>query len=133
MLDRLDAYFRTQTDALNLRAQRSQLLASNIANADTPHYKAVDLDFAGALRRAQGGLADGRLSLAATAPGHGDAADRSPARVLYRNPTQPSIDGNTVEVDKELSEFSDNAIRYQADLMFLNSRIRNLLTAIQGQ
>jgi flagellar basal-body rod protein FlgB len=133
MLNGLDAHFAGPLQALNLRAQRSEVLASNIANADTPNYKARDFDFAAALSGASGTTQ--RVALARTSVRHlGGAAGLAPGVTLqYRVPIQPSIDGNTVEMDTELAQFSDNALRMQADLAFMSDRIRSLLTAIQGQ
>ncbi len=117
MVDRLDEMFRFQTEALKLRSQRQELLASNIANADTPNYKAVDFDFARALSQA----ASARAGEQPAAP-----------NVLYRQPTQPSLDGNTVEMDVERAQFADNTVRYEATLRFLNAQIKLMLSAIQG-
>ena len=133
MLNGIDAYLAGPLQALNLRAYRTEVLASNIANADTPNYKARDFDFAAALSGAIG--ARERVALARTSARHlGGAAGHAPAAALqYRVPVQPSIDGNTVEMDTELSQFSDNALRMQADLTFMSARLRDLQTAIQGQ
>lgn len=132
MFNGLDAHFADQLRALNLRAWRSEVLASNIANADTPNYKARDFDFAGALRQALG--APQRIALARTAERHlsGTRGSQPPVALQYRIPVQPSIDGNTVELDTELGQFSDNALRMQAELTFMSNRIRNLVAAIQG-
>lgn len=131
MLTGLDKALQFHTDALVLRGQRQQVLAGNIANADTPNYKAVDMDFAAALTRADSrhsglgmAVSDSR-HLASAAPG-------LPAAVLYRTPMQPSVDGNTVDMDVERAAFAENASRYEASFTFLNTRIRTLLTAIQG-
>lgn len=132
MLDRIDNHIAPNLRALNLRAFRSEVLAGNIANADTPHYQARDFDFRAAMR---GALAASGVGMARTAPAHleplGTAAGMP--RLQFRAPTQPSIDGNTVELDAEVSRFSDNAIRYQAALTFMNSRISGLRTALTGQ
>lgn len=120
-------------DALNLRAYRQQLLASNIANADTPNYKAQDIDFAKELQRAQG-MQAGRLAMNATAPGHlqatGGAYGTQP---LYRNPMQPSIDGNTVEMDVERAQFTDNAIHYQFLVDAMRGHFKEMLSAVSAQ
>jgi flagellar basal-body rod protein FlgB len=133
MLNGLDAHLAAPLQALNLRAHRSEVLASNIANADTPNYKARDFDFAAALSGAIG--ATQSLALARTSVRHlsGAAGLALGVALQYRVPIQPSIDGNTVEMDTELAQFSDNALRMQADLAFMSDRIRSLLTAIQGQ
>ncbi len=133
MLNGIDAYLAGPLQALDLRAHRTEVLASNIANADTPNYKARDFDFAAALSGAMG--ARERIALARSSARHlGGAAQQAPVAALqYRVPVQPSIDGNTVELDTELSQFSDNALRMQADLSFMSARLRDLQTAIQGQ
>lgn len=123
-----------------LRARRMELLAANIANADTPGYKARDIDFAAAMRRADGQARAPGLRLthpkhlaasARVAGGAGSVLREAP--VLYRIPLQPSMDGNTVESHREHAAFMDNAVRYQASLNFLDGRIRGLRTAIRGQ
>jgi flagellar basal-body rod protein FlgB len=138
MMGKLDDYLRFNEAALSLRSQRQQLLASNIANADTPQYKARDIDFANAL---QGVMARGAApagTLVATAPAHlGAAAPSSDVlpdgtAVLYRTPAQGSVDGNTVDMDVERNQFADNAIRYEAGITMINQQIRGLLAAIQG-
>ena len=138
MIGKLDDYMRYNETALSLRAQRQQLLASNIANADTPNYKARDIDFASALQgaMAKGGAAAGGLT--ATAPNHlsgiGQTGDFLPngTPVQYRAPAQGAVDGNTVDMDVERNQFADNALRYEAGVTFLNMQIRGLMAAIQG-
>jgi flagellar basal-body rod protein FlgB len=117
--------------ALKIRALRNQVLSSNIANADTPGYKARDLDFASALRRAHGGS----LRLVATSDNHLPAPNgpgNGPDRLLYRTPSQPTLDGNTVETDVEQAAFAENALMYRASLAFLDGRIRSIRFAIKG-
>lgn len=118
-----------------LRARRMELLAANIANADTPGYKARDIDFAAALRQARGPAR--AVDLRLTHPQHLAPGARAvpgvDAPILYRIPSQPSMDGNTVESHREHAAFMDNAVRYQASLNFLDGRIRGLRTAIRGQ
>lgn len=130
-----DAVFGVHQDALSLRAYRQQLLASNIANADTPNYKAVDIDFRAELERARGSSA-GQLSLNATSPRHlqSDAERANPlaTHTMFRTPSQASIDGNTVEMDVERAQFAENAIHYEASLAFINARIKTMLAAMQG-
>jgi flagellar basal-body rod protein FlgB len=116
MLDSLDQFMRFQTEALKLRSQRQELLASNIANADTPDYKAVDFDF-------------GKALAAATSTTTGPAPQ---PQLLYRQPTQASLDGNSVEMDSERAAFADNSVRYEAALKFLNAQLKNMLAAMQG-
>jgi flagellar basal-body rod protein FlgB len=140
MIGKLDEYLRFNETALSLRSQRQELLASNIANADTPNYKARDIDFSNAL---QGALARGTQQqggMATTNPGHiangpvaadGKAlADGTP--VLYRNVSQGAVDGNTVDMDTERTQFADNGLRYEAGITMINHQIHNLLAAIQG-
>lgn len=133
MIESLDKLFQFHQNALNVRAFRQQLLASNIANADTPGYKARDIDFAAALRDATSGRAVSAVSLRASSDSHlGGATRDEPAAVLYRSAQQPSIDGNTVDMDVERNRFAENAVHYDANLTFLNSQIKLLLAALQG-
>ena len=125
--------FKFMQDALNLRAYRQQILASNIANADTPNYKARDIDFAKELQRAQGVQA-GRLGMAATSANHLQASGGMlSAQALYRTPVQPSIDGNTVDMDVERAQFADNAIHYQFVLDHISGKMKTMLAAIRGE
>ncbi len=128
----LDGVFGPHEAALRLRSERASVLAANLANADTPNYKARDLDFAAVL----GGQGDGAaLSLAVTRANHLVAASASPfgGELKYRNPFQPSLDGNTVEAPVEQAAFGENAVRYQASLMFINRRIAAYESALTGQ
>ena len=135
MLNRLDDMLNFHSQALRIRDQRQQVLASNIANADTPNYKARDLDFKATLQGALNGApAAGSGALATTAPGHlaappGLAAE---AGLLYRTPAQGSVDGNTVDMDSERAAFADNTIHYEFNLTRINQQIKSLLAAIQG-
>ncbi|MDW5375302.1 flagellar basal body rod protein FlgB [Halomonas sp. HP20-15] len=137
MIDMLDGALRFHQEALNLRAERQKVLASNIANADTPNYKARDFDFSAELSRAmqQGRPAEGGLSLARTSERHIQAqAPASAGRdLLYRIPDQPSLDGNTVDMNRERAQFADNSIRYQAGLTILSRKIQGLKTAMQPE
>ncbi len=139
MLNQLGDALNYHGEALKLRAERQRVLASNIANADTPNYKATDFDFKSALQSAVS--AGNTLNTSAA-----NGAMRTDARHLststmslpgvdmqYRTPNQLSIDGNTVEMDTERASFADNAVRYEASLRFLNAQIKALTTAIQGQ
>ena len=135
MLNRLDDMLNFHQQALRIRDQRQQVLASNIANADTPNYKARDLDFKTALQGAlKGTPAAGGVTLAATAPGHlgGKPGLSADAGLLYRTPAQGSVDGNTVDVDAERAAFAENAIQYEFNLTRINQQIKGLLAAIQG-
>ncbi len=134
MVSKLDDALRFQQTALSLRASRQELLASNIANADTPNYKAKDIDFASALQNALSG-SGGKLEMSATTNLHlqGNAGTNilgSP--VMYRTPTQASADGNTVEMDAERAQFADNALRYEASVKFISDEIKEIMQAIQG-
>ena len=135
MLNRLDDMLNFHTQALRVRDQRQQVLASNIANADTPHYKARDLDFKATLQGAlQGTAASGGVALAATTPGHlaGNPGLAADAGMLYRTPAQGSVDGNTVDMDAERAAFADNAVHYEFNLTRLSQQIKNLMSVIQG-
>lgn len=130
----IDAALGVHPQALVLRARRAEVLAANLANGDTPNYKARDMDFGATLAGAQDQVAGGVLSLAATSAAHlqADGAALPGTALLYRVPSQPSIDGNTVDSQVEYSQFAQNAIQYQASLTFLNTRIRTLMSAIRG-
>ncbi len=135
--------------ALLLRAERQKVIASNIANADTPRYAARDFDFRAALAQATGydpssstGAAAPATkpapapAVAATHPGHlgGGSAGRVDSTVMrYRIAEQPSLDANTVDLDRERASFADNAVRYEAGLRFINGSVRTLLSAIRGE
>src|SRR3972149_1727322 len=130
MIESLDKLFRFHQNALNVRAFRQQLIASNIANADTPGYKARDIDFAAALRDVTSGRAVPAVSVRASNERHlAGAAQEDAAAVLYRSPQQPSIDGNTVDMDVERNRFAENAVHYDANLSFLNHQIKLMLAA----
>jgi flagellar basal-body rod protein FlgB len=131
----LDAYLGVHQDALKVYAERTSVLANNIANADTPNYQAQDLDFRAVLASA-GGSGGAALPLAATSGAHlgAGAATSAPDHSLkYRVPLAPSLDGNTVDVQLEQAAFADNSIRYQAALTFLQGKFKDLMTAITGQ
>lgn len=126
----INAMFDLHGRALKVHNQRLELLAANIANADTPHYKARDIDFRSAMQAA----GDGELALKATSHRHlaGGTGGAGPATPLYRNPEQPSLDGNTVDTQREHAAVAETAIRYQTTLTFLSSRIQGLKDAITG-
>jgi len=131
----IDSYLGVSQTALSLHARRTELLAGNMANADTPQYKAPDIDFRDALAQA-GGAGGGALHMVQTQGAHmataADAAGEAPG-TKYRVPLAPSLDGNTVDAQLEQAAFAENAVRYQATLTFLNARFRSLMTAITGQ
>jgi len=116
--------------ALSFRANRNEVLSSNIANADTPNYKARDLDFGQALNSAR----QKGISMTTTSDLHKQAwgTSNQGARTMYRVPTQPSLDGNTVSMDVEQAQFAENALQYRASLTFLDGSIRTLRMAIKG-
>jgi flagellar basal-body rod protein FlgB len=134
MSNSIDQELAFQSRALTLLGHREQLLASNIANADTPNYKAMDIDFAKALRRAQGAAGDG-VALARTSSGHlggGGGNSALGVKPLYRTAVQPSIDGNTVDTNIEQAKFAENALQYMATLQFMNGKIQSTLLALRG-
>jgi flagellar basal-body rod protein FlgB len=134
VVSKIDNALSLQQQALGLRAFRQQILAGNIANSDTPNYKARDFDFSTVFKATLAGLGGGNLPLAKTAARHlPGSADVSPARLMYRVPVQASADGNTVEMDVERAQFSENAVQYEAGLTFITSQIKTLMAAVQGQ
>ena len=136
MTSAIDRLFTLHQTALAARAHRSQVLASNIANADTPGYQARDVDFKASLRQALGVPGAGSPALVRTSGRHLDAVgingSSALAPLVYRTVTQASIDNNTVDVNVERAQFADNAMRYEASLTFINSKLKSLLAAIQG-
>jgi flagellar basal-body rod protein FlgB len=150
----LDAYLGMHPAALRLREQRTELLARNLANADTPGFKAQDMDFRSALAAAtspsavpgvlqatrsghfgvQGANGHGSVNQGSVNQGAEAVMSGSTESFLrYRTPLAPSLDGNTVDAQLEQAAFADNAVRYQATLSFLSSKFRSLMTAITGQ
>ncbi len=133
MVNKIDNALDFQQQALSLRAYRQQVLASNIANADTPNYKAQDFDFASALKGAVAGRQTGDLPIDRTNPAHlAGNSGGGLVRLMYRTPAQDSVDGNTVDMDVERTQFSENAIQYQAGLAFVTHQLKTLMTAIQA-
>jgi flagellar basal-body rod protein FlgB len=141
MINRLTDGLAFQTEALMLRAERQRLLASNIANADTPNYQAQDMDFGKALRAAvsgMGGSASGGGGGAglplSTHTNHlvnnsGGMADRTRQAALQ---SQTSVDSNGVDMDRERASFADNALKYEATLRFVNGSVRSMLDAMRS-
>ena len=129
----LDSYFGVHADALKLQSKRMELIADNLANSDTPGYKARDIDFRAAMAGAGG--AGTPVKLATTNPGHlgTDPSSEANANLKYRVPLAPALDGNTVDAQQEQAAFADNTVRYQATLTFLSARFKGLMTAITGQ
>lgn len=135
MIDRLSQEFSFAQRAIGLRAERQEVLSSNIANADTPNYKARDFDFAQTLQDAIGNrrLPDTHLSLTSSRHIPAKAATPDPTFLQYRQPLQPSLDGNTVDMDVERVNFADNTLKYQTSLTVLSGRIRGLMNVLQQQ
>lgn len=140
----IDKFLATHADALQLRARRTQVLANNIANADTPNFKARDIAFAEVLRDVNGPgsknplrankLALSGSSLVTTNSRHINKGSSSVnAPLLYRQPEQASLDGNTVDKDLEQARFAENTVRYQASLEFINSRVSGLMRTLRGE
>ena len=125
-----DTAFGVHQYTIGARSQRAEVLSNNIANADTPGYKAQDLDFSAALAQAESGDSFG---LSRTNEKHLSAEVSLPGTLQYRVPNQPDTgDGNTVDIQQERTDFLENGLQYQASLEFLNSRISSLMKAIKG-
>jgi flagellar basal-body rod protein FlgB len=136
MINRLTDTLAFHGQALSLRSERQRLIASNIANADTPGYVARDMNFAQALREATGTLKPVATTIANPQPGNlaaGGFGARSETALLYANPSQTNLDRNTVDMDRERANFADNAVKYEATLRFINGDVRTMLDAIRGQ
>jgi flagellar basal-body rod protein FlgB len=140
----IDSYLGVHARALQLESRRTELLAANLANADTPGFKARDIDFKQVLATAghPGAAVGARLGLQRTSGAHlgtgnagttGAGGVANDAVMKYRVPLAPSLDGNTVDAQLEQAAFAENAVRYQATLTLLNMRLRGLMTAITGQ
>jgi len=130
----LDNALRFHQTALNLRAQRQEILAANIANADTPNYKARDIDFGSALGSALSGTGAQAVTLARTSPRHLQAnGAASNPELMYRTEEQSSVDGNTVNMDAERAAFAENALQYEASLTFINGLFSTMQKAIASQ
>ncbi|MDE2450207.1 MAG: flagellar basal body rod protein FlgB [Gammaproteobacteria bacterium] len=131
----LNTYLGVEPDALKVYSQRAEVLAANLANADTPGYQARDIDFQAALAAA--GSEGGTLRPVTTSPedvtaGSATGGLSTEQFLKYRIPLAPSLDGNTVDSQMEESQFAQNTVRYQATLTFLNDRFSELTTAITG-
>ena len=138
MLDKMTQRLDFHGNALLLRAERQRTIASNIANADTPGYVARDFQFADAMRAAEGVRTPGPMrqqsvSDARHIPLPAATTGSSDSRLGYGLQTQPSLDNNTVDMDRERAAFVDNAVRYEATLRFINGNAKTMLSAIQGQ
>lgn len=122
-------------DALLFRSERTEVLANNLANADTPGFKARDISFEDLLAQQQAGQKPKSIQLSSTDDQHisGRQEFAGEREMYYRNPLQPAIDGNTVDTHVEQAQFAKNTMEYQASFTFLNSRFKGLMTAIKGQ
>ena len=129
----LDTYLGVHADALKVQSRRMEVLANNLANVDTPNYKARDIDFRAALAAA--GSPDAQVKLSTTDGRQiaSDPATGTSGELKYRVPLAPALDGNTVDAQQEQAAFADNTVRYQATLTFLSARFKSLMTAITGQ
>ena len=134
MTSALDQTFAPLRTALNLRAQRQQLLSANIANANTPGYKAVDLDFSAAYKAALSGQGGAGLALKTDHPRQlaGNAAPAGADFIGYQAGNSVRLDGNSVDMNREQAAFQKNGIQYEADLTFLTGKIKTLTSAITG-
>ncbi|HED3891330.1 TPA: flagellar basal body rod protein FlgB [Morganella morganii] len=135
MLDKFDNELRFQHEALQLLSQRQDIIAANIANADTPGYLARDIDFSQQLKDANDRLSVGKMGnvkLAMTSGKHipGASSVLESSQLLYRVPDQPSADGNTVDMDRERVNFADNTVKYQTSLTILGSQLKGMMTVI---
>lgn len=133
----IQSHVGVYSKALNLRAQRQEMLASNIANADTPHYKARDFDFSQAMENALGGRnIGGSLAMNVTRQGHlAGAGGASFANVQYRKEVQSSVDGNTVDMDVERAQIAENALHYQMLTQLISDKfsgLRRAMSSVQG-
>ena len=129
MTDSIKQQFEVYSNALGIRNKRNEILASNIANAATPNYKARDVDFEVELARV---LSVGPLKT--SNKGHISLASKNlPGKVQYRDPLTPSMDGNTVELSVEQMQFAENTMKYQTTLRFLNGKITKMISAIRGE
>lgn len=128
----IDGVFGNSAQILSLRAQRSELITSNLANADTPGYKAVDIDFESVLSSTSSGVTQGQRTHENHIAMDGGLSSQGEMNLSYRTPNQPRLDGNTVETDTERMAFTDNALRYQATLNFLDGRIKSIVSTLRG-
>ncbi|KQW40574.1 flagellar basal body rod protein FlgB [Rhizobacter sp. Root404] len=134
MLNRLTDSLDFQAQALSLRSERQRLIASNIANADTPGYVAREMNFAQALKEATG-AGQPAARLAASQPGHivAGASGGTYSTLAYAAPSQTNLDRNTVDMDRERASFADNTVKYEATLRFISGQVKTTLSAITGQ
>ena len=129
----LDKAMGIHEAALYVRARRSSVLASNLANSDTPNYKARDIDFKQVLHNAAEMNADSKVSITNAKHIQPGGFNAQSAELLYRHPYQPAIDGNTVDAQIEKTKFAENSVQYQTSLNFLTGKIKTLMSAIKGE
>jgi len=132
----IDNLFGIHQQSILIRSKRAEILAGNLANADTPNYKARDIDFKAALSQSMNASSATRMTL--TNPKHISNRDTLTSggvgmELQYRTPFQPSIDGNTVDAQREKAQFATNSMQYQARLQFLTGRIKSIMSAIRGE
>ena len=134
MANKLDQLINVQRQALGVRTQRQQILAANIANADTPNYKARDINFQSVLAESLAGKnQENGVDLSRTNTRHlAGAGTTSLFPVMYRRDVQMSVDGNTVDMDTERAAFADNSLHYEAAVTFISSQFRNMQAAVQN-
>ena len=129
MATAISTLFGIHEHALKYRAQRAEVLASNMANADTPGYKARDFDFKSVLKQ----MDTGAGQLVTTHTNHIAVNSSSAVNLAYRIPTSASLDGNTVDVQAEQARYGKNALDYQTSIRFLNGKISGYLSALRGE
>jgi len=128
----MDKVFGLHENAMHLQSRRTQLISQNLANSDTPGYKAQDIDFKSAMKSVANGSM--QASLKATQAGHIQPKGFfMGSEQLYRQPMQSSLDGNTVEPHVEMAEFTENSMRYLMTLRIMSGRINGMLSALRGE
>ncbi len=147
MLNKLDAALSFHQNALRVRGLRQELIAANIANADTPNYKARDIDFGSPMKSAMASATAASANTEATKPAQSvtktsalhldgipgnSSSSNTSSQTLFRPIIQGSVDGNTVDMDVERNQFADNAIRYEASLTMINNQLKQMTTALQN-
>ena len=131
-----ESIFGIHETAFRVRSARAEVLANNLANSDTPNFKARDIDFRAALKDAHGDFGSSeRFEMTRTNPGHiaAETVSSTSAFLMYRQPTQPALDGNTVEAHIEKAKFMENGIQQTATLEFLNGKIKGIRGALKGE
>jgi len=128
-----DSALGIHADALRIRSQRAELLASNLANTDTPNYKARDIDFQSAMKMAASGQSTSGMQTSHANHIQTSSAQFNNPAVQFRIGMQDSLDGNTVDEQVEQAQFMQNSVQYQASLNFLGGKFKGLLSAIRGE